>query len=89
MLLLLTLAWPWILLGSLLLLVGFISIDLSLREWLRYILSLPFILSADQTEAEKQQTDQPVEEIAASNPGCMLIMAGVTMVCYGICRWIA
>jgi hypothetical protein len=86
MLLLLTQGWPWLLLGSVLLFFGISSINLTLCQWLLYLVSLPFILLPDQTKTEKRELDQPVEEVAESNPGCILLLAGTIMIIYGLFR---
>lgn len=86
MLLLLDQSWPWLLIGGLLLFLGFSSLGLTLREWIAYLASLPFTVSQESTETEKKQLDQPIEEVAAANPGCMLLLAGLVFVGYGLFR---
>lgn len=89
MLMMLSLGWPWILIGIVLLIIGVISVDLPPKAWLEYLMGLPFLLSSDQTQEEKEQTDQPLEEVAAANPGCMLMAAGIVCIGYGLFRWLA
>lgn len=84
--LLLTQAWPWLFLGSLLALLGITSLDLPPREWLAFLVSLPFILLPDRTKTEKRELDQPAEDTASSNPGCFLLLVGACMVMYGLFR---
>jgi hypothetical protein len=88
MLLLLTLGWPWVLIGSIVLVFGLGIVGLSARQWLEFLISLPFTISAEQTQTEKQQANQPAEDIAASNPGCVFVLAGLLMVGYGLFRWL-
>ena len=86
MLLLINQAWPWLFLGALLSFFGITSLDLPPREWLAFLVSLPFILLPDRTKTEKRALDQPVEDVAASNPGCILLLGGLFMVAYGLFR---
>ncbi len=89
MLLLLDQFWPWLLIGGILLLAGIASANLSLKEWLGFIVSLPFTLIPDSTKTEKAQLDsQSAEEVVTANPGCILILTGVALITFGIFRWI-
>jgi hypothetical protein len=87
MLILLTQSWPWIVIGALLIAWGQSAIKLTMREWMAFLLSLPFMFFTEPTSREKrdyerQQTQGMIEE----NPGCGLLLAGMLSLCYGIVK---
>lgn len=84
MLLLLSSSWPSLLIGGLCLIIGFTSLGLTIKEWLEFLLSLPFTLINDQTQTEKEQNDQAIEEVASANPGCFFILVGLAFIGYGV-----
>jgi hypothetical protein len=76
--------WPSIVLGCICIWWGLSFTGLKAKEWLGFLISLPFLFLPDQTVTEKKQLDQPTEEVVAANPGCTLLLAGAVMVVYGL-----
>lgn len=81
-------AWPWLMIGALLLVWGIKTTDLTGSQWARFIINLFFSQFSDTTAQEKKDIDHPTEEIASANPGCALVMVGLVILLFGCFRLI-
>ena len=88
MLILLNQAWPWIIIGTLLICWGLLGLQITPAQWIRVLISTFFSNLGDQTKAEKREVAaEPLEDAISNNAGCALILLGLVCFSYGIIRW--
>ena len=80
--------WVWVVIGIILLVLGYRYVKVPLSQWIAFLFSLPFTITAEPTEEEKPLVERPVEEAAASSPGCTIMLVGTLFVIYGLFRWL-
>lgn len=89
MLILLNQAWPWIIIGMLLICWGLFSLQIPSAQWIRVFISIFFSNLGDRTRAEKREiAAEPLEDAVSNNAGCALMLLGLVCFSYGIVRWI-
>ena len=89
MLVLLNQAWPWIIVGVLLISWGIFSLQLKLMQWIKIGVSILFNNFGDQTKQEKRVlAATPLDEAMASNLGCTLVLVGLASLGYGVIQWL-
>jgi hypothetical protein len=80
--------WPWIAIGTLLTYWGWSLLGTTFAIFLRAIVDMLFMPFSDDTKKEKQLAAEPMEEVVSANPGCIILLAGVVMVIFGLLRWV-
>ena len=90
MLILLNQAWPWIIIGILLIYWGLSSLRITPIHWVRVFISIFFSNFGAQTKTEKRAASaESIEEAVSDNVGCVLILLGLICLGYGVIRWIS
>lgn len=84
MLILLNQDWLWIIVGVILVTWGILSLQLDFKQWVKIASSLFFNNFTENTKKEKRElASAPIDEVVASNAGCMLILIGLTSLIVG------
>lgn len=90
MLILVNEAWPWLVVGILLLWWGAINLKLNALEWIKMCIGLVFNIFSDHTKKEKRELeDLPIEDALTGNVGYMMVLFGVVSLMFGVITWLS